>query len=307
MDISIIIPTYNRNKLLYRHLDVAFRELQGMSYEIIVVNDSKTNKVQIPADWQSTITVYDNPKQGVASARNLGVSLAKSDNLLFVDDDMIINRKAVLRAIEFLHEQPDACLNVDWVYPPELTQKMQSYQFGRYLEHYGFTTLRGWLGPGFEWKAGSISRVGAAASYFLAMTLDSFKKSGKYDENFPFAGFEDHDFAIRLERNGVHTYLDTSVMVWHNEEDRVEISGWMQRKFRGGQTRRVAVRMGHKDLELDFNNLKGRVYFIISKTEFLFHGLLRVLPNMKVFDPIYFRVVNILLGTNLYKGYTAAS
>ena len=91
MDISIIIPTYNRNNLLYKHLAIAFQELSGLSYEILVINDSKTNIVNIPQDWQSAISVYNNPKQGVASARNYGASLAKSDNLLFVDDDMIIN------------------------------------------------------------------------------------------------------------------------------------------------------------------------------------------------------------------------
>jgi GT2 family glycosyltransferase len=307
MDISIIIPTYNRNNLLYRHLAVAFKELAGLSYEILVINDSKTNVVEIPQEWQSAISVYNNPKQGVASARNYGVSLAKSDNLLFVDDDMIINRKAVQRAIDFLKEKSNDCLNVDWVYPPELRERMNGYQFGRYLEHFGFTTLRGWLGPDFKWKPNETIQVEAAASYFLAMTRESFTRSGAYDENFPFAGFEDHDFATRLERNGVRTFLDTSVMVWHNEEDRVELNGWMQRKFRGGQTRRVAVRMGHKDLELNFDNLKGKIYFLIAKTEFLFTVALKIIPNVKMFDPLYFKIVNILLGTNLYKGYTLAS
>lgn len=307
MDISIIIPTYNRNKLLFRHLAVAHEELSGLSCEIIVINDSKTNIVDIPLEWQPSIRVYNNPKQGVASARNYGVTMAKSEFLLFVDDDMIINREAVLRAIAFLKMHGNDCLNVDWVYPPELTKKMDQYQFGRYLEHFGFTTLRGWLGPDFKWRPGETIQVGAAASYFLAMTRESFVRSGAYDENFPFAGFEDHDFATRLDRNGIRTFLDTSVMIWHNEEDRVELDGWMQRKYRGGQTRRVAVRMGHKDLELDFDNRKGTIYFIISKFDFLFTGTLKLLPNVKLFDPLYFRIVNILLGMNLYKGYTTPS
>jgi len=304
MDISIIIPTYNRNQLLYRHLAEAHRELSGLSYEIIVINDSKTNQVDIPDDWQDTIRVVNNPKQGVASARNLGESLAASGHLLFVDDDMIINRKAVQRAIEFLREHKNGCLNIDWIYPPELSQKLDSYQFGRYLEHFGFTTLRGWIGPDFDWKENTMVKYTSAASYFLAITKDTFVKVGGYDENFPFAGFEDHDFGTRLYRSGAEIYLDTSVMVWHNEEDRVALDGWMQRKYRGGQTRLVAVNMGHEDLRLDFNNAKGMVYFIISKLEFLFNGTLKMIPNIRFFDPLYFKIVNILLGTNLYKGYT---
>ncbi len=304
MDISIIIPTYNRNNILYRHLAIAFSELQGMDCELIVINDSKTNKVELQPEWQSKITLYNNPKQGVASARNYGASLAKSDNLLFMDDDMIINDKAVLRAIDFLKEHKGECLNIDWVYPPDLTTRLDSYQFGRYLEYFGFTTLRGWLGPDFPWKDNSLIPAKGAASYFLAISRSDFEKSGKYDENFPFAGFEDHDFATRLDRKGIKALLDTGVLVWHNEEDRVQLDGWMQRKYRGGQTRRVAVQMGHDDLELNFNNLKGKLYFIISKTEFLFNLALKLIPNKKMFDPLYFKIVNILLGTNLYKGYT---
>ena len=136
------------------------------------------------------------------------------------------------------------------------------------------------------------------------MTRASFEKSGKYDENFPFSGFEDHDFAVRLQRAGIATDLDTTVMVWHNEEDRVEVGGWMQRKYRGGQTKRVAVEMGHQDLAIDYHDLKGNIYFIISKLDFVFNWLLKIIPNKKVFDPLYFRIVNILLGINLYKGYT---
>lgn len=304
MEISIIIPTFNRNAILYKHLSIAYAELKGLDYEIIVVNDSKTNKVEIQEEWSGCILVMDNPKQGVASARNLGASHARSDSLLFIDDDMIINRKAVDRAIQFIKENKDSCLNVNWVYPNDLNAKLSTYQFGRYLEHFGFTTLRGWLGAEFEWKDNQVTKVGAAASYFLAMSKTTFERSGKYDENFPFAGYEDHDFAIRLERQGIMTYLDTTVMVWHNEEDRVMLEGWMQRKYRGGQTKRVAVNMGHKELEIDYNNLKGKIYFVLSKLDFIFIGVIKVIPNNKIFDPIYFRLVNLLLGINLYKGYT---
>ena len=304
MEISIIIPTYNRNTLLYKHLAIAFAELKDVSCEVIVINDSKNNTVDIPAEWQSKIAVYNNPKQGVASARNYGASLAKTDNLLFVDDDVMLNKKAVAGAIEFLRDTKGVCLNVDWIYPKELTDKLDTYQFGRYLEYFGFTTLRGWMGKDFKWQENTLFRTTGAASYFLAIAKSDFEKGGRYDENFPFAGFEDHDFATRLESTGIYTYLDTRVLVWHNEEDRVQIEGWMQRKYRGGQTRRVAVQMGHKDLELNFDNLKGKIYFIVSKTEFVFNVILKLIPNVKIFDPLYFKIVNILLGMNLYKGYT---
>ena len=106
MDTSIVIPTYNRNSILYKHLAIAYAELKGSAYEIIVINDSKTNIVAVPGEWRSNITVVNNPKQGVASARNLGASLARSEYIIFADDDMIINRNAVEHSIDFLKKNP---------------------------------------------------------------------------------------------------------------------------------------------------------------------------------------------------------
>ena len=163
---------------------------------------------------------------------------------------------------------------------------------------------KAWQDKGFEWKDDKLVKVNGVTSQFLAMTKTSFIKSGGYNENFPFAGFEDHDFGIRLMQAGISAYIDTGTMILHDESDRIELDGWMQRKYRGGQTRKVAVQMGHADLAINYNNVKGAVYFIISKFEFLFTRALKLIPNKKIFDPLYFRIVNILLGTNLYKGYT---
>ena len=33
MDVSIIIPTYNRNNLLYKHLAIAYADLKGLGYQ----------------------------------------------------------------------------------------------------------------------------------------------------------------------------------------------------------------------------------------------------------------------------------
>lgn len=304
MEVSIIIPTYNRNSLLYKHLAIAFNELKGMDYELIVVNDSKTNPVEIAPELQSHVRAVDNPKKGVASARNLGFSLAKSDKLIFIDDDMIINRAAVERAIRFIDEYPDACLNVNWIYPEPLQEKLNDTQFGRYLNHYRFTTLRGWLGPEFEWRENEIINNAGVASPFLVISRDCFTRTGGYDENFPFSGFEDYDFGKRLEKAGIRSLIDTAVLILHNEEDRVALEGWMQRKYRGGQTRRVAVNAGHKELATDYDNFKGKIYAAGSRLEFAIKAIMKVIPNQRLFDPLYFRLVNFMLGLNSYKGYT---
>ena len=83
--ISIIIPTKDRETIFEKTLYSALKAVEGYDIEIIVVNDSKEHKVLLKDKYPNVIVV-DNPKEGVASARNLGARIAKSDLLLFFDD-----------------------------------------------------------------------------------------------------------------------------------------------------------------------------------------------------------------------------
>ena len=89
--VSVIIPTKERESILFDTLARLAGALNGVVAEVIVINDSKTSNLVLLKDFDFAIVV-DNPGQGVASARNFGASLAKSDLLWFIDDDMWIEK-----------------------------------------------------------------------------------------------------------------------------------------------------------------------------------------------------------------------
>jgi glycosyltransferase involved in cell wall biosynthesis len=68
-DLSIIIPTKDRESILHQTLESAYRALEHLNGEVIVVNDSD-QPLQLDAYPQVRLT--KNPKAGVASARNHG-------------------------------------------------------------------------------------------------------------------------------------------------------------------------------------------------------------------------------------------
>ena len=85
---TIIIPTFNRNDLLYTCLD-SILPLAQRNIEIIVVNDNPKNEIELPFNLRyNAVEIVDNPNQGVASARNFGASKAKGEFLIFIDDDI---------------------------------------------------------------------------------------------------------------------------------------------------------------------------------------------------------------------------
>lgn len=86
MKISVIIPAYLQShkdaEMLYGLLDLEYR-MDKNKHEIIVVNDGSP----VEPLAASGITIMQKENGGVASARNLGLDVARGDFVVFVDAD----------------------------------------------------------------------------------------------------------------------------------------------------------------------------------------------------------------------------
>jgi GT2 family glycosyltransferase len=299
--ISIIIPTMNRGKIFTNTLLAACEATKNINSEIIVINDSKTEKLNLDT-FPSEVILLNNIKQGVASARNLGASIAKSDNILFLDDDIIINEENILTSLSVLNEHPSAAIILNWIYPPELTSIISKKQFGRFLIYFGFSSLKGWR-RNLHFDDEELFEVEHIASFFLLMKKETFNKTNGYDENFPFAGAEDHDFAKRLKSLKINGYCYPKSFVLHNESDRVDLKPWLERKKRAGVTRRYGYEIGLKELGLNGNITKQKFIFNLYPLRNIFYITLRLIPNIKSFDAFYFKIVNSLCSIYIHRGF----
>jgi glycosyltransferase involved in cell wall biosynthesis len=304
--VCIIIPTKDRKSVFEETLSNAYAALTDLNGEIIVINDSKQNPVNIHEQYRDKVRVFSNPKSGVASARNYGASLSDAQFLLFIDDDILISKNNLSDTFSFFNSHPaeKACFILNWKYPATLESKLQKTSFGRYLTHYGFTSLegKGWMNHEFI-NRNDFQQIPAAASFYFAIPKNIFDELGGYSEGFSFSGFEDYDWAVRLKGHDVHTYILPSGLVFHNESDRLELKQWMERRIRAGFTRKQAVEAGYKELMLKNNLFKHSIYKVMvlcKPVAFLFQ---KIIPNYSFFDFIYFRLVNLLLGISIFEGY----
>jgi glycosyltransferase involved in cell wall biosynthesis len=98
MKISIIIPTYNRAKMLGITIEsFVCQNYPKDQYEIIIAdNNSKDNTKEVIEEWQmklpATIKYIFENKQGVHYARNTAAKYAKGEILYYTDDDMIADQ-----------------------------------------------------------------------------------------------------------------------------------------------------------------------------------------------------------------------
>ncbi|OZV69239.1 glycosyltransferase family 2 protein [Winogradskyella aurantia] len=87
--VSVIIPNYNRSKVIKRTLDAVLNQTLK-PFEVIVVDDGSTdNSLEVLQQYGSRITVITQENLGPAAARNNGFLNSSGDFISFMDSDDI--------------------------------------------------------------------------------------------------------------------------------------------------------------------------------------------------------------------------
>lgn len=88
--VSLIMLTYNRKHFLERSLNCCLNQ-DFDNYEIILINNNSTDGSEVICEKyfneNDKIKYYINDTNNISSGRNLGISKAQGDYILFVDDD----------------------------------------------------------------------------------------------------------------------------------------------------------------------------------------------------------------------------
>lgn len=101
---SIIIPTHNRPKLLRRAIN-SIKLNSFKDIEVIVISDSKDSQTSNVVDElldSHDIYIRRNGCLGPAESRNIGISLAKGMNIIFLDDDDAFEEDYLYNISQFL-------------------------------------------------------------------------------------------------------------------------------------------------------------------------------------------------------------
>jgi glycosyltransferase involved in cell wall biosynthesis len=181
--LSVIVPTCNRPKLLAECLSRLSPDRQSLSancYEVIVSDDGRDaaarSQIAQVFPWAKFV---EGPARGPAANRNHGASLAKTNWLVFIDDDCL------------------PCSDILQAYVDAL-----SAETGDNLTAYVGPTIRTSDPESLLWEAphSPLGRDGISANF--AMKKEVLQGIGEFDERYPFAFFEDTEFFSRLFNMG---------------------------------------------------------------------------------------------------------
>ncbi len=115
--VSVVIPTYNRLKVLLRAVDTALNQTYR-NLEVIIVDDGSTDDTRAAlAPYGDRIRYIYQKNQGASAARNYGISEAHGKYIAFLDSDDEWLPTKLEKQIELLETHPEfsfvACLATD--------------------------------------------------------------------------------------------------------------------------------------------------------------------------------------------------
>ena len=198
--ISVIIPTYNREKFIGRALCSVFAQTHPCQ-EILVVDDGSTDQTRAIVGSlcaQSPVPLHYlyQENQGPAAARNLGITHAQSGLLAFLDSDDHWQKDKLEIQLKAMEECPEFLIS---------------------------HTREQWLRMGvhLNQKKKHLPRHGEIFDHCLQLCVvgmstvmvrkELFKKVGLFAPDFPCC--EDYDFWLRISAKNPFLLIDQSLTI----------------------------------------------------------------------------------------------
>jgi len=106
--VSVIIPTFNRERFLPEALASVYAQ-NGARLQVIVVDDgSRDNTAAVVRGWGANLEYVYQTNRGPAAARNTGIRRAKGEWLTFLDSDDLWATNQLHRQLELTEAYPSA-------------------------------------------------------------------------------------------------------------------------------------------------------------------------------------------------------
>lgn len=202
--VSVIIPTYNRSKLLNRALGSVFKQTYK-NFEVIVADDGSTDQTVHNLELHPHLTLIHKENQGVSKARNTGLEHAKGELIAFLDSDDEWKPKKLEKQVKFFEENPEAVIcqtDETWIRNGKHLNPMKKHE-----------KRGGWI---FE-QCLPLCIVSPSA---VMMKRKLFDLVGNFDESFPAC--EDYDLWLRVAaRFPIHLIKEKLVVKYGGHKDQL--------------------------------------------------------------------------------------
>ena len=198
--VSVIIPTFNRAKVIKRAVSSVLNQ-NFKDFECIVVDDGSTDETEsVLSEFNSKISIVKTENKGVSSARNFGARLSAGKFIAFLDSDDEWKKDKLAKQTAYMKESGMRISQTDeiWVRSGKFVNKSRKYI--RPCGNIFYNCLE----------------VCAVTPSSVMMEKELFFEYGGFDETFPVC--EDYDLWLRMSPKENFGLLDEPLIVKYGGE-----------------------------------------------------------------------------------------
>lgn len=206
-NISVVVLNYNNKNVIFRNIDTLLKFNFRYDYEIVVVDNNSTDGSyeELLNKYKniSNVKIVKNKKNGCSSGRNLGVSVAKNDYIVFLDsDEWILHKYWLDNYLTILNSYPEIGAigwSAGW-----FNKQGFAYIYDAWFEHR-------YMSPNMLFR----SDIGYLATCGFLITKELFDKVGGFDLFYDPTCYEDTDLALKVRDAGFEIVYSTYLGVGH--------------------------------------------------------------------------------------------
>lgn len=290
--VSVIIPTYNRARLLPRAIQSVLNQTYN-NFELIIVDDgSIDNTEDVVKKFQKSdpriIYIKNDKNKGPSASRNIGIEIAKGEYIAFQDSDDEWLPEKIEKQIKFFEDTP---LDVGVVYTG----------FWRIENNKKIYIPFSWI----KQKDGYIHKEILKGNFIGTPTIlvkkECFKKVGLFDETL--FQLEDWELLIRISKDYKFKYVNEALVISYftpnsvNKQDNIVLL----------KTLKIIFKKHFNDIKQDkkvFSNYLGNIGHLLCLTGKFKKGRYYLVKSIKMY-PLNFKYLCAttlsFLGENNYR------
>ncbi|HOI59775.1 MAG TPA: glycosyltransferase [Candidatus Pacearchaeota archaeon] len=185
MELSIIIPTLNEEKLLPFLLELIKQENIKSNIEVIVADAGSSDKtVQIAKFYGCKVVPGGLPARG----RNSGAKYATSNILFFMDADVLFKKGTIEKSLKQFKKR-----------------KLDAASFGIYTQEKNLYMNRATMNLFYNYPQRILKKISPMGAMGIMVKKDMFEKIGGFDEDIKLA--EDHYFVQKVSKIGKYDII----------------------------------------------------------------------------------------------------
>lgn len=210
--VSVVVPSFNCKKVLFRLLD-SLKKSDYPNFEAIIVdNGSRDGTLEEGREKYKWVKWIDAGRKniGQTGTYNLGFAHAKKGNhTMMVDSDVVVGKSAISRMVERLEVNPKIGIVTPMIL--YLNDKNWVNQAGSHVDLITGRVKVGW-GPKKDFlEAKPVQNSGTV----MLFRNEVVKKIGGFDNWF--LCYFDPDYCLRAKKEGFETWYEPNAICYHDQ------------------------------------------------------------------------------------------